>query len=249
MQRFIFATAAFMVAILLGNPARGQGTEIATRAQCLQGMKSVTNKAPKLQPLVQFFQKRAKSAKVVNGEIFAEQGGEKGTDFWVISLNEVKRAKYNVPATFQFDQTQDLFYITAVPISQAWMGLGCLHETVHAKDILEGKEFRDASRQDFLAGEVRAYETELAAIDAFTSGRFATTLQTILKRKNYRMSGNITIPNQAAHKSLDNLFPQPTAQSKAERSIRDGFYLIALNFAQLPNQKDRLLLLEKLYPR
>lgn len=248
MQKFFFSATALLVTLLIGAPARSQETRNTTFAQCQQGMQQVTQNAPKLQPVVKFFQERAKLAKVVDGEIFAEEGGEKGTHFWVIVLDEAEQAKYNVPVAFQFDQTQDLFYLPAAPISQPWMGLGCLHETVHAKDILEGKESRDASRQDFLAGEVRAYEMELAALDAFTEGRFTTTLQTILERQNYRRSGNLTVPNQAAQKALDNLFPQPEPQSTAERSVRDGLYLIALNFARLPNQQERLLWLEKLYP-
>ena len=96
-------------------------------------------------------------------------------------MKQKEQAQLNISTTFQFNQTQDLFIIPAVPTSPVWMGMVCIHETVHANDILEGTESRTASRQEFLAGEMRAYQTELKAIDAFTQGAFSEEIADILQ--------------------------------------------------------------------
>lgn len=244
-QAFL-ALAAFAIATFVGNPANGQVAGADTHAQCLQSMKMLTKGSPQLNPFVEFFQEQSRRAKVVDGQILAEEAGTKGTHFWVLVLNELQKNELNVPTTFQFDSTQDLFTIADVPISPVWMGMGCIHETVHAKDILEGIESRNASRQEFLAGEIRAYQTELAAIDVFTQGAFSRQISDILADQLYEQRGKFIVPNQDAQTSLDQLSPQPIPQSTEERSVRDGFYVVALNFARLPDEQDRLSFLETL---
>jgi|GEM_PF-3381947 len=240
------AWAALAIAVCIGHPANGQAAGEETYAHCLQSMKILTKGSPQLTPFVGFFQKQSRLAKVVDGQILAEEAGTKGTNFWVLVLNEFEKSELNVSTTFQFDPTQDLFTIADVPISSVWMGMGCIHETVHAKDILDGTESRNASRQEFLAGELRAYQVELEAIDTFTQGAFSQTISGILQDKLYEQRGKFIIPNKDAQRSLDQLSPQPIPQSTAERSVRDGFYVVALNFARLPDEQDRLSFLETL---
>lgn len=240
-RQFVLAVTSLAMT-LCGGPVWGQTT--AAKAQCLQSMEQVTQQSPELSLFVDFFQQQSRLAKLEAGQIRAVEAGKRGTHFWVLGLDEAEQAQLNVSTTFQFDPAQDLLMITAVPMTSMWMGLGCLHETVHAKDILDGTEARDASQPEFLAGELRAYQTELQAIDSYTQGAFSKTLDSILQRQLYHQGNGFILPNQVAQRLLDRLSPQP--QSRAERSIRDGFYLIALNFAQLPQDQDRLSFLKRL---
>lgn len=220
-QRPFLALAVLTFAVLIGDPASSQTSDTDTHTQCLQSMKYLAKQSSELLPFLQFFQNRSRRAQLENGQILAAEEGTRGTHFWVLVLNEAEKTQLNISTTFQFDQTQDLFIIPAVPMSPLWMGMGCIHETVHAKDILEGTESRNASRQEFLAGELRAYQIELQAIDTFTNGAFSKALVDILESESYWQSGPFIVPNQDARKSLDNLSPQSIPQSQAERSLRD----------------------------
>ena len=243
MKRIPLAITALLTLFCWTEPSRAHNFSDAILADCTHGMTLVTQGHPQLQALPNFFRERARRAQVVGQDVIATETGTRGTHFWVI----VRAADRQQQATFQYDPFQDLFYLTAVPMTQVWMGLGCLHETVHAKDILEGKEPRNASRQQFLEGERRAFEIELMAVDHFTQGAFSEIVQDILARKRFQHSETMLIPDDSARADLDQLFPQPVAASPQERAVRDGFYVVALNFARSPHPAERLQFLGKLY--
>ena len=75
------ALTALTFAFWVGGPASSQAAGGEIHAQCLQSMKLFTSRSSELQPVVQFFQEQSRLAKLVDGQILAEEEGAKGTHF------------------------------------------------------------------------------------------------------------------------------------------------------------------------
>ena len=241
------AVTTLVTLCLGGNLTLAQPSREMTLANCLQGMEAITAGDDGLQTWTAFFKERSRRATLVGKDVIAVEAGDRGTHFWVVVLTASEAAQREQRAIFQFDQVQDILYLTAVPMTEAWMGMGCLHETVHARDILEGQEPRSASHTEFLAAEVRAFQVELTAADHLSRRRFSKQLRRILKKEQYEVTRGILIPNDDARAALDRVFPEREAASPQERAVRDGFYVVALNFAQLSTPAERVEFLDRLY--
>lgn len=124
--------------------------------------------------------------------------------------------------------------VRRVGMTDIWAGLGLFHELSHVFDFQSGIEPRIPTRAQFLDGEVRAYQLEMAMLDELTSGRLTSGLAELvdgpldpqwLLTSGWELSAQLqaitAVPGE-----------EPPA-SESERFMRDGFYRVALLMASL----------------
>ncbi|PZD72088.1 hypothetical protein C1752_04059 [Acaryochloris thomasi RCC1774] len=218
-------------------PSQAQDIRQATLANCLRGMEAVTAGHAQLQAIPQFYKAHAQQ-----GSAFQPERDR----FAVVALTEVEMAQQRRANLFEFDPAQGRLYLMAVPMTQVWTGLGCLHETTLAQILLE-KATPNPSRTDYLAAKVQAFDSELFAADRITQGKFTQAIRQIQARRQYYAEGSVVTPNRQAQAALDRTFPQSAVLSPHERGFRDDFYSVALNFARLPSQTQRIAFLNSWY--
>lgn len=214
-------------------PSQAQDLRHVTLNNCRQGMETVTVGHPQLQSLSQMYNAQARQAntfQTVNSDRQA---------FSVTALTEIEMARQRRANLFEFDPIQSRLYLMAVPMTPLWTGLGCVHEMVLVQSFL-GKP--NPSRTAYLTQKVQAFQTELMALNHVTRGGFNTALRQIQARRQYHTAGNIITPNARAQAALDRLFP--AVLSPHERGRRDDVYMVALNFARLPNPAQRIAFLD-----
>jgi hypothetical protein len=217
-------------------PSHAQDIRQATLANCLQGMEAVTAGHTRLHRITEFF------------KTHAQQDGtsQPGSRFSVVALTEVEMAQQRRANLFEFDPTQARLYIMAVPMTEVWTGLGCLRETAMAQMFFEQSISR-SSRPDYLAAKVQAFDSELFAAELITRGAFTQAIRQIQAQQLYYTEGDFVTPNAQAQAILDRAFPEAKVLSPQERGLRDDFYLLALNFARLPSQAERVAFLNSWY--
>ncbi|MEO0375853.1 MAG: hypothetical protein AAF329_14765 [Cyanobacteria bacterium P01_A01_bin.17] len=235
MARFPLALAVISILGFGITPSQAQDIRQVTLANCLRGMEAVTAGHAQLQAIPQFYKAHAQQGSAVQ----AEQGR-----FSVVALTEVEMAQQRRANLFEFDPTQARLYVMAVPMTQVWTGLGCLRETSLAQAFLEQSP---PSRADYLAAKVKAFDSELFAAERITQGAFTKAIRQIQAQRQYHTEGNFVTPNRQAQAVLDRAFPQSAVLSPQERGFRDDFYAVALNFARLPTQAQRVAFLDSWY--
>lgn len=237
MARFSFALTVISIVGLWGVSSPAQDIRQVTLANCLKGMEAVTAGHVQLQAIPEFYKVHAQQ-----GSAFQAEPGR----FAVVALTEVELAQQRRANLFEFDPVQSRLYLMAVPMTQVWTGLGCVRETVFAQILLE-KAASNPSRPDVLTAKVQAFDRELFAADLITQGAFTQAIRRIQSQRQYHIQGPFLTPNRQAQAALDRTFPQAAVLSPQERGFRDDFYSVALNFARLPNQSQRVAFLDSWY--
>lgn len=235
MTRFPLTLTAISILGAWIAPSQAQDIRQVTLENCLRGMEVVTAGHAQLQAIPQFYRAHAQQGSAVQ----AEQGR-----FTVVALTEVEMAQQRRANLFEFDPAQARLYVMAVPMTQVWTGLGCLRETALAQTFLT-QATPTPSRADYLAARVEAFDRELFAAERVTQGAFTRAIRQIQSQRQYHADGDFVIPNRQAQAALDRAFPQSAVLSPQERGFRDNFYAVALNFARLPNQAQRVAFLER----
>lgn len=220
------------------RPSQAQQTKTQTLSACQQGVATVSSGHPQLQTWANFYRQHARPQAAATPSAQA---------FTVLALTEVELAQQRRIKLFEFDPTQTRLYLMTVAITPAWRGLGCLRETVIAKDRLTGVLPQQASPTAILSSKVKAYQAQLTAANHITKGAFAKTVQRLLAQRRYHTSEGLLVPNSQALRSLDRLFPQPAVLSPHERGLRDELYLVAFNFARRQSAAQRAAILSQLY--
>ncbi len=239
MSRFPLALTIILSLGVWPHPSRAQDIRQVTLTNCLQGMEKVTAGHAQLAAIPQFYRTHAQQGSAFKSE-------SKGPKFSVVALTEVEMAHQRRANLFEFDPAQSRLYLMAVPMTETWTGLGCLHETVFTRTLLESAA-SSPSRVTYLTSKVKAFQAELTAADHLTRGAFTRTLRQVQAQRRYHISENIITPNARAKATLDRVFPQPAVLSPHERGLRDDFYMVALNFARLPDQAQRMTFLDSWY--
>ncbi len=237
MPRLPLALTVISLVGLWGVPSPAQDIRKVTLTNCLQGMETVTAGHVQLQALPEFYKAHAQQDNASQSE--------RGR-FAVVVLTEVEMAQQRRANLFEFDPTQSRLYLMAVPMTEVWTGLGCVRETAFAQILLE-KETSNPSRADVLTARVQAFDRELFAANLITQGAFTQAIRRIQSQRLYHAEGPFLTPNRQAQAALDQMFPQAAVLSPQERGFRDDFYSLALNFARLPHQSQRVAFLHNWY--
>lgn len=129
----------------------------------------------------------------------------------------------------------NLLRVQPYRISREWAGIVKVHELSHLMDRAFHIEPKQPNREQFLAGEVRAYFLEIAATNSFTHGIFREALRTTIQNMRWNSIEEIFLSFSAPTIQdvigpLDETISNSPAESSGERSLRDGFYRIALGF-------------------
>ncbi len=133
----------------------------------------------------------------------------------------------------------NLLEIMPVPLSRAWAGILMVHELVHLHDRVTGAESPRPGKQEFLAGEIKAYGIETGVIDIMTQGKFDQKLDMLIKEFNLTTAQEVFELSQdysaeakrfdaRLRSELDPLITPEPVQSNTERASRDGLYYISL---------------------
>lgn len=222
------------------QPNLAQDLKAQTLSACQTGVTAVTAGHPQLEPWAQFYRQRAQPQQTATTN-------SQPSKFAVVALSELELAQQRRIGLFEFDPAQTRLYLMTVPMTPAWRGLGCLRETVMAKERLSGTLSGQATPSAVLASKVKAYQTQLSAANHVTKGAFGRTVQRLLAQRRYHNSEGLLVPNTRAIQTLDRVFPQPAVLSPHERGLRNDFYLVAFNFARQSNPSQRAAILGKLY--
>ncbi len=116
-------------------------------------------------------------------------------------------------------------------VSQTWAAIFLVHELSHLLDRVTGLEPSEPTREQFLLGELRAYETELVAADFVSQGRISAAIRTLTDRwpsaALEEIPGLVNRLGEGDWRNLDSAMGAVPPESEAERGLRGGFYLVA----------------------
>ncbi len=200
-----------------------------------------------LQDIKKFRDERVRWATIAGDTFYAQEYGTNNSAWLAV-----------IPPGHQLNKTQDMtlsvstnfgppiLTIKAAEISDEWAGLGLTHETSHLRDLTLGLEDRNAGRDEYLKGEVKAYEAEMAAADMISNGNFSKNLDSIIAKYGFRsyqevhdaFTGKGDLVRQL-NTGIDASISNAPVKSNNEREIRDGFYPIAIFYRTIDqNNKD-----------
>ncbi len=190
-----------------------------------------------IRKLLHFRRNGAGWAELQGNGIIALEPGQRD-NAWMIVLEDthpINRAQAELMAV---DTRSSINHLKIKPsaISQEWAGIAQLHELRHLHDFATGIEPKRPNRQQYLAGEVRAFSDEITAATLVSGGRLPGALDTIIAKH-----GLATVERAAAlgndlpklmeiARELDPCITPQLPLSKHESGVRLAFYVFALAF-------------------
>lgn len=138
------------------------------------------------------------------------------------------------PEPFQTSCGQDrvIVSVRALSFTPRWAGIVLFHDLSHAYDFTSGLEPCQPNRQQFLAGEARAFQAEIELVDRLAEGRLRRALDRFVTEAGISAEEIRADPSalgsrlDAATFGAGGLPPG----SQAEMNLRDAFYLAAALF-------------------
>lgn len=157
--------------------------------------------------------------------------------YWNASLIVVvppgHEALDHMVATLQVDVLPEVILLAIKPerVSERWAGLFMIHELSHLMDRAVGTEPRNPTREQFLQGELRAYEIEVTAANLVSNSALGKQIDHWLEK--WRPSTHEELLERARSMgasvmaSLETSMGSTRPLSEAELSMRFGFYVMA----------------------
>lgn len=118
-------------------------------------------------------------------------------------------------------------------VSERWAGIFMVHELSHLRDRLYELEPLTPTREEFLQAEMRAYEVELLAASFLSQGEIERQMDALLVE--WKPSSPEDLVERVRHISaadlslLEAAMQGPPAASRAESTLRGGFYIMAFS--------------------
>ena len=213
----------------------------------------------RLQQLKNFRQEWVRWAELKGSSYQAlESGHSRGA--WMVVVppgHEVlKRMVATLEVRIESNPPLNVLLVKPESVSELWSGIVLSHELSHLMDRVYQTEPNNPTRQQFLEGELRAYEIEQLAASLLSQGALEKQMDRLLAR--WRPSSHEELADlfsdmpAADWDSLEAALASPTAESEAEMKLRGGFYMIALSLrflaAQERGRESMLAMLGGLYP-
>jgi hypothetical protein len=135
---------------------------------------------------------------------------------------------------FSLDPSPTLHVVTIKPeeVTQLWAGVFLVHAVSQLADRVLGATPRDATPDQVLLSDFRAYELELTAADLLAKGALRVALDSLLDQARPLSTEHLASqvsPIAVANRALLNgVFPGGEPKSHAEVTLRAGFLAMAL---------------------
>jgi hypothetical protein len=169
----------------------------------------------------------------------------------------LKRMVATLEVRLESNPPLNVLLVKPESVSELWSGIVLSHELSHLMDRVHQTEPNNPTRQQFLEGELRAYEIEQLAANLLSQGALEKQMDRLLAR--WRPSSHEELAHlfsdmpAADWDSLEAALASPAAESEAEMKLRGGFYMIALSLrflaAQERGRESMLAMLGGLYPQ
>lgn len=180
-------------------------------------------------------------AKIEDNRYTALEDGREGGG-WLAVIPSNHRLMKDQETTLEIDNIPDInaLKIKPIPITKEWAGIILTHELSHLFDYVYNVEQKGSRGDELFLGEVRAYGSEILAVDNFTKGRFKKALSDIVRTFKFKSVDDAfsfvsnCFPgrkNECSDRIMDQLDPIVTnvpPRSDGERNLRNGFYMIAI---------------------
>jgi len=199
--------------------------------------------------LVKAFREQVKPARVMPGgsyQIILGSTMPKTIPFPIVLVSgkEVSLLDHRPVAVFTF--SGDAFIFLADQPWQDWfLGVIALHEMVHWDDqVLSKRESMSSRDNEWVAGEVRAHDVEIAALDRLTGGKFLTAIRSLVADparcvKRPGQAFCTTNDVEVEQRLIASIWPdQP--KSEDEFINRGGSIAVAIVLAQASDQQKKI---------
>lgn len=140
-------------------------------------------------------------------------------------------------SSFVVRQEGGITLMRALPFeyTKEWAGLISVHELEHLENIVTKKESVQATKQQYIEGEIRAFSVEMAAAEVLSRGNFFKGLDAVIDGYNLQslekvthLSGSPTV--QSLAKNLDRYITTDAPKCASEAGMRLAFYVVAVGF-------------------
>lgn len=195
-----------------------------------------------LRNLKEFRRHRARWAELRGKDIVAMEStgvqGPASNTGWMAVVprdNEIVRTQAHTVLVRREPGGVLLMRILPHALTREWAGLVGVHELEHLENIVTGKEPANATREEFIEGEIRAYGAETAAADVLSKGGFRRGLDAVIDGYDIRSFDKLrdAYGSPVMHllaQNLDRYITPEAPKSRAETGFRLGFYFIAAAF-------------------
>jgi hypothetical protein len=195
----------------------------------------------------------------LDGNIYrALEGGYTG-GAWITVVPPGHEVLKRMVATLQVESNPTLTVLLVKPemITERWAGIILVHELSHLMDRLYQVEPMNPTREQFLEGELRAYEAEILAASLLTRGALERQMDMLLAQwrpaSHEELIDRVRAIDPADWDKLETTMASAVPESMAEQSLRGGFYVIALSIrfagTQPDGKKAALAAIDYLYSR
>jgi hypothetical protein len=196
---------------------------------------SAGSRYDRLQRLKSFREEWVRWAELKGSAYHALEGGyERGA--WMVVVPPGHEVLNQMVATLEvrneFNPALTVLLVKPVSLSEPWSGIVLAHELSHLMDRVYQTEPLNPTREQFLEGELRAYEIEQLAASLLSQGELEERMDRLLA--SWQPSSHEEIldrfRNMPASEwdSLEAALASPAPHSEAEMKLRAGFYVIAL---------------------
>ncbi len=212
-----------------------------------------------LRTLRDFRRNRTGWAALEGDEIICIDPGVAG-NAWLVVLPHDHPVNRSQETLMAVDTQSPLNYLKIKPsaVSRQWAGLAKLHEMRHLHDFTTGLEPKRPNRQQYIAGEVRAYSDEITAANLLSEGRLPTAIDDAIARHGVTTMEHALALRQnfaaisGIAREIDPCITPQLPLSQNESGTRLGFYMFAIAFRIADRvggdrQANRTLAVERLY--
>jgi hypothetical protein len=204
--------------------------------------------------LKSFKEKWVRWAELRGNAYYPLEDGYRGTA-WLVVVPPGNDYLAKMEATLQVYATESLVVLNIKPerVTSQWAGIFLFHELSHLMDRLYQIEPLNPSREQFLQGELRAYQAELLAANLQSDGNLDRQMDVLISKLHPSSLGDLVqkcrLMDLSEYALLDSALGNIRPESEAEVSIRLGFYLlsISIRYAQLNDSREIPSIIDYLY--
>lgn len=207
-----------------------------------QGLALVTKGNKEGEALSDLFEKSHIPVMVHEGITYVSSPHEITQTHFLVKKGVPSLRQRGVELIASFNTTNRTLTINDQPTTDCWCGFVAGHEMKHVHDIVMDIEVPSPLWSDeYLAGEVRAYEFEITLIEQWTHGEFKRRVAQSMSQLAHKHVNQWT---KEDIKPFEDLFPP--AMSQMESDTRVGLYAVAIAFQKVEQSGANDVLKEKM---